>query len=138
MSVSSHYDARPRRKPRLRSRSASTGRTACVLLVGILAVVVGGCGPDDAGRSEAGNAPGGPASMIGGRPLSEFHFERDRFPSVVDPAVVSAREAPWLEDADEVVGVVVQGQARAYAITMLAYHHVVNDVIAGIPVLITY
>jgi len=136
MSVSSHYDALPRRMALRHKRSRSTGRTAVVLFVGILAVVLAGCGPDDAGG--AANAPGEPSTLIGGRPTSEFHFERDRFPSVVDPGTVSAREAPWLEDADEVVGVVVKGQARAYAVTMMAYHHVVNDVIAGIPVLITY
>ena len=47
-------------------------------------------------------------------------------------------QALWLRPDDEVFGVVVGDQARAYPITMIAYHHVVNDVIQGIPIAVTY
>ena len=62
----------------------------------------------------------------------------DRLFSADDPATVPAREARFLKDDDEVLGLVIRGKARAYAVTMLSYHHVVNDVIAGIPVAVTY
>jgi len=75
---------------------------------------------------------------IGGRPFSQFLLRHDKFLAATDPATVPAAEATWLRPGDEVFGVVLRGVARAYPISMLAYHHVVNDVIAGIPVAVTY
>ncbi len=83
-------------------------------------------------------APAGPEGRIGSIPRARFYIERDRFLPATDPRVVGAAQATFLEPADEVFGVVVAGEARAYPIPMLAYHHVVNDVIQGIPVAVTY
>jgi len=33
---------------------------------------------------------------------------------------------------------VVNGEARAYPIRMLRFHHIVNDQVSGRPILITY
>jgi hypothetical protein len=45
-----------------------------------------------------------------------------------------------LPDDAEIVGVVVNGKARAYLLKALAPldHHVVNDLVAGVPLSITY
>jgi hypothetical protein len=67
-----------------------------------------------------------------------FYTERDCFPAVTEPGFVEAAEARDLDDHHEVLGVVVGGQARAYPTTMLAYHHLVNDAIGDVPVLVTY
>jgi hypothetical protein len=37
-----------------------------------------------------------------------------------------------------VIAVNVQGEARAYPIREMAYHHIVNDVVAGQPIVSTY
>jgi hypothetical protein len=69
---------------------------------------------------------------------SRFFVDPDLFLAADDPATVPAGKASFLHDDDEVFGIVVRGHARAYPITMLSYHHVVNDVIEGIPVAVTY
>lgn len=79
-----------------------------------------------------------PEETLGRFPLSRFHIERDRFLPANDPAVVAASEAAFLRDEDEVFGLVVRGKARAYPISALAYHHVVNDRLEGVPVAVTY
>jgi hypothetical protein len=76
--------------------------------------------------------------MLGRWPRSQFYMERDRFIAAIDPTTIPAARAVWLRDDDEVYGVVLGGKARAYPITMICYHHVVNDVIQGIPVAVTY
>ncbi len=77
-------------------------------------------------------------ARLGRFPRSQFLIEHDRFLPATDPRTVPAGEAAWLRPDDEVFGVLVQGQARAYPIPMISYHHVVNDVVRGIPIAVTY
>ncbi len=79
-----------------------------------------------------------PEPHLGRFPLSQFYLEHDRFLPATDPRTVPADEATWLRPDDEVFGVVLGGRARAYPVPMISYHHVVNDVIAGIPIAVTY
>lgn len=44
----------------------------------------------------------------------------------------------WIGGDEEVLGVVVQGEARAYPLKMMSRHEIANDVIAGVPVAVTY
>lgn len=90
-----------------------------------------------AGASGSG-VPAGSGEMLGRFPRSRFYLERDRFLPATDPAVIPAERAGFLAAKDEVFGVEVGGHARAYPVPMIAYHHVVNDVIQGIPVAVTY
>lgn len=50
--------------------------------------------------------------------------------------------APWAENAVEldrlVVGIEIDGDARAYPIQFIGYHHQVTDTVAGQPVLVSY
>lgn len=50
--------------------------------------------------------------------------------------------APWAQNAVEldrlVVGVELNGEARAYPIQFIGYHHLVTDTVAGQPVLVSY
>lgn len=55
-----------------------------------------------------------------------------------DPAFLTAAEATYLQPQELVLGLEWAGQARAYPIRMLHYHHIVNDIVDGRPVLITY
>jgi hypothetical protein len=104
-------------------------RIACLLLLLALAAPPTGCGGDQ------GAAPPPP---IGRFPADRFYVQKDLFIAADEPATVPAREAGFLKDDDEVFGIVVAGRARAYPTTMISYHHVVNDVIQGIPVAVTY
>lgn len=59
--------------------------------------------------------------------------------AIIQPPVVPAAKAR-LSDGEEVIGVVVDGHARAYRLTAFAsmFKHVVNDMINDTPVSVTY
>jgi len=62
------------------------------------------------------------------------------FPGVRLPPTRAAEDADLTEDA-EVIGVCVAGHARAYAIESMTFppwRHVVNDLLGGYPVSVTY
>ncbi len=46
--------------------------------------------------------------------------------------------ADWINDSDVVVGVEINGDARAYPIRIIAWHEMVNDTIGGVPVSLAY
>jgi uncharacterized protein DUF3179 len=54
------------------------------------------------------------------------------------PQFVEAARADHVAADDLVLGVQIAGQARAYPIRAMAYHHLVNDVIAEEPIVATY
>lgn len=120
-------------------------RTLAVALL-LLAAGCGGEAPAPAPGPQAGVPGASPPARepqpgeprLGPYARSQFYIERDLFLAADDPRTVPAQDARFLRDDDEVLGLVVGGQARAYPVTMLAYHHVVNDVIEGIPVAVTY
>ena len=56
------------------------------------------------------------------------------------PGVARAEllQAGFVEPGDMVMGVVVNGIAVAYPVNQVAYHHVVNDTVGGVPIATTY
>ncbi len=62
-------------------------------------------------------------------------LERNEIPAVYDPQFT--RE-DYLEPEDEVIGLTLGGEARAYPISIMNWHEVVNDLVADVPVAITY
>ena len=63
---------------------------------------------------------------------------RDGIPSLDYPVFVTADDATYLKRRDRVLGVSIKGVARAYPIRILNYHEIVNDVVGGTAVAITY
>ncbi|MDY6769910.1 MAG: DUF3179 domain-containing protein [Candidatus Nanohaloarchaea archaeon] len=59
-------------------------------------------------------------------------------PPIDDPSYRPARAVEWLEPGDLVVAVSVNGQDRAYPLSILRFHGVVNTRIGGTPVAVTY
>ena len=60
------------------------------------------------------------------------------FPPLDDPQVAPAGEASWMTDDDLVLGAVRNGEARAYPLFMMTFHHVANDHLGGEPYLVTF
>jgi hypothetical protein len=60
------------------------------------------------------------------------------FSPVEEARFVPVAEASFLETDDLVLGVSIGGEAKAYPVRMLAYHHIVNDRLAGEPYVATY
>lgn len=62
-----------------------------------------------------------------------------QFVPLDNPAFVSAAGAPAsVRDESFVLGLDWNGEARAYPLDMMWWHHIVNDTIGGDPVLVTY
>jgi hypothetical protein len=55
-----------------------------------------------------------------------------------DPGYVSAVEATWMEPRDVVLGVVRGGEAVAFPVNQMSFHHIANATIGGEPFLVTY
>jgi hypothetical protein len=65
------------------------------------------------------------------------HFEW-MFHPLPSPAYARAQAARFVADDDMVIAVALNGDAVAYPVRQMAYHHVVNDVVGGEPVVSTY
>ena len=74
-----------------------------------------------------------PEKIVGGGP------PKDGIPSIDNPKFVSLQEADrWIEDNELVLGIIYKGEKRVYPLQILVWHEIVNEVIAGDPLLITY
>ncbi|MBT7247788.1 MAG: DUF3179 domain-containing protein [Rhodospirillaceae bacterium] len=58
----------------------------------------------------------------------------DGIPSLDNPKLVAAADADYLVDTDEVFGVAINGDVRAYTLRIMAWHEMFNEVIGGVPV----
>ncbi len=72
---------------------------------------------------------------------------KDGLPTLNDPPMMSVAEldemnrqkrAKYLVPGDRVIGVAINGQARAYPVRVLTWHEVVNDTLGGVPIAVTY
>ncbi len=61
-----------------------------------------------------------------------------RFVPLDNPEIVRAEAATFLQPDDRVLGLTVGGESRAYPISMMTFHHVANDELGGLPVLVTF
>lgn len=64
---------------------------------------------------------------------------RDGIRSIDAPEFLSYDKASeWLADTEPVMAVEIDGDARAYPLSILTRHEIVNDVVGGIPVAVTF
>jgi hypothetical protein len=74
-----------------------------------------------------------PSKIRGGGP------PKDGIPSIDNPKYISVGEAnEWIEDNALVMAIEYKGVKRVYPLQIMTWHEIVNDWIAGDPVLITY
>jgi hypothetical protein len=62
----------------------------------------------------------------------------DGIPAIDRPAFVAPDQAAWLKAQEPVLALEVGGDARAYPLQILMWHEIVNDVVGGKPVVVTY
>jgi hypothetical protein len=65
------------------------------------------------------------------------HFEW-MFAPLTDPAYVRGAAADFVKPDDMVLGVALNGDIAAWPVNQLAYHHVVNTEVGGVPIAATY
>ena len=63
---------------------------------------------------------------------------KDGIPSIDDPKFVPVAEMSELTDNEPVIGLTIDGDARAYPLRILTWHEIVNDTVGGVPVAVTY
>ncbi len=56
---------------------------------------------------------------------------KDGIPSLFNPEIIPAAQADFIDDKDLIVGIVVDGEARAYPHQILDWHEVVNEEFAS-------
>jgi len=63
----------------------------------------------------------------------------DGIPPIDEPRFVSVNEANgWIADSELVMALVYKGVRRVYPIQVMVWHEIVNDTVAGDPILITW
>ncbi len=106
-------------------------KSSRVLLTALSSTVLAACG----GGDDIIEPPNLDCSI----PTTEIFSaaSRDAIPAITLPEVVGAN-ASFMEPDDRVLGVVVNGEARAYPFGILWWHEVVNDTLGGENILVTY
>ena len=110
----------------------NTNKARLLYAVAFLSALTGGCS-----NAEPMNGFDVSGALI---PPEEIHLggpPRDGIPALFEPEFVSPAEAR-LEPDDAVLGMRLQGVAKAYPIAILNWHEIVNDKFADTPVAVTY
>ena len=63
---------------------------------------------------------------------------KDAIPAILSPAFEDGAKVSWLGAKDLVVGVEIGGHSRAYPVPTLSRHEIVNDIVGGIPIAVTW
>lgn len=74
-------------------------------------------------------------------PLEEIYSggpPKDGIPALTEPEFITAEEAGYLNPEDRVLGIYLQGEAKAYPMRILNWHEIVNDTVGGKAVVVSY
>jgi hypothetical protein len=121
-------------------RVSRIGLAAVLLLVGgyITLWWLLGDGSIDSANTGAGTGAAIPSYENSSDILTIFPvLPRDRIRPIYDPEFVTAQQAR-MPDNELVMGVAIDGESRAYPIFTLNAREMVNDTVAGVPILVTW
>lgn len=95
----------------------------------------------DATDSDSTSLNGGSSRQLEIVTLLRF----DAIPAIFNPTFVSADEASNPDNSrdryrpeEKILGIELNGDVRAYSVPMLSRHEIVNDVVGGVPVAVTW
>jgi hypothetical protein len=63
---------------------------------------------------------------------------KDGIPSIDNPKFAGVQGSQFVSDSDVVIGLEINGDARAYPLFILVWHEIVNDRVGDVPVAVTY
>ncbi|WP_428327155.1 DUF3179 domain-containing protein [Nitrosopumilus sp.] len=63
---------------------------------------------------------------------------KDGIPSIDDPVFAPVSDSQFMSDSDTVIGLEINGEAKAYPLFILVWHEIVNDRVGDVPVSVTY
>lgn len=104
-----------------------------------VAVLVGGCG------TAVGTSPAGSQLAetieVEATEVPQYRWDqllsRDAIRPIYEPEMVPAGEASYADD-ELVMGIAMDGEAKAYPVGVLNSREMVHDELAGIPILVTW
>jgi hypothetical protein len=76
--------------------------------------------------------------LLGAAGLAHQNIFEKMFAPLAEARSAPAAEAKWVEEKDPVLAVALNGETAAYPVRQVAYHHIVQDVVGGVPVAVTY
>jgi len=107
-----------------------------------VAVLLAACtetgSPPGAEEPRVGETPVMPSPLIDVTDIRSGGPPPDGIPPIDEPKFQSVADVDWLVPGDPVISVSVDGETRAYPLRILVWHEIVNDRIAGVPVVVTY
>ncbi len=112
-----------------------------MVVVGLILVYLG-ASPGQGGLQAKHEIPG--AAVVGARhvvPPDQIVSggpPPDGIPSIDNPKFIAANRATFPSDSDVVIGIYYHGEAKAYPLPIMVWHEIVNDVVGGQPIAITY
>jgi hypothetical protein len=130
-------------------------RLSLTAALALALIVVAACDDDDLSGRDGSGRGGGPTDVLRvdtsgwetdfskhSVPLSEFQSggpPRDGIPPIDHPKPTSqAKAEEWLSDREPVLAVEVGDRVRAYPLQILVWHEIVNDVLGGRQIAVTY
>ncbi|HIA16501.1 MAG TPA: DUF3179 domain-containing protein, partial [Dehalococcoidia bacterium] len=85
------------------------------------------------------SSDGNPPTSVGGNLKLITLLGFDAIPAILDPEFVDVGVADTEMTPDELVlGLSINGESKAYSIPMLSSHEIVNDVVGGVPLAVTW
>lgn len=115
------------------------GLVATLVLVFAACATDGGDGPEDGpAASPADETSSTPAPLVDPDDIKSGGPPPDGIPPIDDPKFLAPDEVTFLADAEPVLAVEVEGDARAYPLQIMTWHEIVNDEIGGVPIAVTY
>lgn len=132
----------------------SGGWVLLVLVVAVIAliswrltVILGAGGSRAVGDGRTVESYGFDLSGALVAPIVASGTAKDGLRALVNPATASGealetlladKHHKFLVSSDRVIGVVINGEARAYPLRILNWHEVANDTLGGVPIAVTY
>jgi hypothetical protein len=111
-----------------------------VAAVALVAGAVAIAGEHSTVRSPAGAVVGSNSGAFDAIRPDEIKsiLPQDAIPALIKPTYLAASQASDIGDREMVIGVVINGDARAYPLATMSVHEIVDDDIGGQPIAVTW
>jgi len=109
-----------------------------VVLTGIIALSIEVQAAPEQWRREGWSATDFSKATVDLREIVSGGPPKDGIPAVDAPQFVPLGKRSELKGTEAVIGLEINGDARAYPLRILIWHEIVNDTVGGIPVAVTY